>query len=172
MMFFTKAGVLMVAVAVPAAAASADDASDRVLAPFAACRALPDPAQRGLCYDRAYDGVRGELANGNVVISDAAHRRAEFGLRSVPARRSGSANAVARVPIGLNEIDSTIVATRPYGPDMFTFQLADGSVWRTADGGPDPQFARGTKVHLKKVLLGGILLQPEHGRELKVIRVR
>ena len=164
-MFFTKAAILMVAVAVPAVAAPADEASNRVLAPFAACRALPDPAQRGLCYDRAYDDVRGELANGNVVISDAAHRQAEFGLRSVTARRPSSA-------VGLNEIDSTIVSTRPYGPDMFTFQLADGSVWRTADGGSDPQFPRGTKVHLKRVILGGILLQPEHGRELKVIRVR
>ena len=171
-MFFTKAAALTVAVALPAVAAPADEASDRVLAPFAACRALPDPAQRGLCYDRAYDGVRGGLANGDIVISDAAHRQAAFGLPSATARRPGSARPGTPAPIGLNEIDSTIVATRPYGVDMFTFQLADGGVWRTADGGPDPRFPRGTKVHLKRVLLGGILLQPEHGRGLKVIRVR
>ena len=172
MMFFRKAASLMAALAVPAVAAPTDEASDRVLAPFAACRALADPAQRGLCYDRAYDGVRARLASGDVVISDTAHRQAEFGLRSVPAKRSGSAKAGAPVPIGLNEIDSTIVAIRPYGIDMFTFQLADGGVWRTADGGPDPRLASGTKVHLKRVLLGGILLQADHGREFKVIRVR
>ena len=171
-MVFTKVAAVMVAMAVPAVAAPADEASDRVLAPFAACRALPDPGQRGLCYDRAYDAVRGALANGDVVISDAAHRRAAFGLPSVTARRSGPASAAAPVPIGQNEIDSTIVATRPYGPDMFTFQLADGGVWRTADGGPDPQFPRGTKVHLKRTLFGGILLEPERGHALKVIRVR
>ena len=171
-MFDRKAAALMAAVAVPAVAAPADEASNRVLAPFAACRALPDPAQRGLCYDRAYDGIRAGLASGNVVISDAAHRQAEFGLRSVTAKRSGSAKAGAPVPIAVNEIDSSIVATRPYGVDMFAFQLADGGVWRTVDGGPDPQLPRGTKVHLKKALLGGILLQAEHGREFKVIRVR
>ena len=172
MMFLRKAVTLMAAVAVPAIAAPADEASDRVLAPFAACRALADPAQRGLCYDRAYDGVRAGLASGDVVISDAAHRQAEFGLRSVTPKRSASEKASARVPIALNEIDSTIVATRPYGVDMFTFQLADGGVWRTVDGGPDPQLPRGTKVHLKKALLGGISLQPEHGLEFKVVRVR
>ena len=172
MMFFTKAAASMVAIAVPAAAALPDETSDRVLAPLAACRALPDPAQRGLCYDRAYDGIRRDLASGNVVISDAAHRQAEFGLRRATTRRSRSANPGAPLPIGVDEIESTLVVTRPYGPDMFTFQLADGSVWRTADGGPDPQFPTGTKVHLKRVLLGGILLRPERGRELKVIRVR
>lgn len=171
-MLFRKAAPLMAAIAVPALAAPADDASDRVLAPFAACRALADPAQRGLCYDRAYDGVRAGLAKGDVMISDAAHRQAAFGLRSVTAKRSGSARDGATVPIGVTAIDSTIVATRPYGVDMFTFQLADGGVWRTADGGPDPQFPRGTKVHLKRASLGGILLQAEHGREFKVIRVR
>jgi hypothetical protein len=171
-MLFRKAAVLMVAVAVPAVAAPDDEASDRVLAPFATCRALPEPAQRGLCYDRAYDSIRAEMATGNVMISDAANRQAEFGLSSVRKRRSRPANASAPIPIAINGIDSTIVVTRPYGPDMFTFQLADGSVWRTADGGPDPQFPRGTKVHLKRVLLGGILLQPEHGHELKVIRIR
>ena len=172
MMLLRKAATLIAMVAVPAVAARADEASDRVLAPFAVCRALADPAQRGLCYDRAYDGVRARLAAGDVVISDAAHRQAEFGLRSVTPKRSGSAKAGAPVPIAINEIDSTIVATRPYGIDMFTFQLADGGVWRTVDGGPDPQFPRGTKVHLKKALLGGVLLQPEHGLEFKVIRVR
>lgn len=172
MMLFKMAAILVAALAVPAVAAPADDVSDRVLATFAACRALPDPAQRGLCYDRAYDGVRSRLASGDVVITDAAHRQAQFGLRSVTAKQSGSARAGAPVPIALNEIDSTIVATRPYGVDMFTFQLADGGVWRTADGGPDPQLARGTKVHLKRALLGGFLLQPEHGRGFKVIRVR
>ena len=171
-MFVRKATALIAAIALPAVAARADEVSDRVLAPFAACQRLAAPAPRGLCYDRAYEGVRARLASGYVVISDAAHRQAAFGLPSVAARRSGSAKGGAPVPIGINEIDSTIVATRPYGVYTFAFQLANGGVWRTVDGDPDPHFRPGTKVHLKRVLLGGILLQPEHGRGLKVIRVR
>ena len=171
-MLFKMIAALTVAVAAPAFAAPADEAVDPILAPFAACRAMPDPAQRGLCYDRAYDGMRAEMATGNVVITDAAHRQAQFGLPRGTVGRSGSTRSGGPVPMAVDAIDSTIVATRPYGPDMFVFQLADGSAWRTADGGTDPRYARGTKVHLKRVLLGGILLEPEHGRALKVIRVR
>lgn len=171
MMLYSKAAALIAVVVMPSVATAADRSADRVLAPFAACRALPDPAQRGLCYDQAYDGLRAGLASGDVVISDAEHRRAAFGLRGATPQ-SGPAKSGAPVPMGANEIDSTIVATRPYGPDMFVFQLADGGVWRMAEAGPDPQFPRGLKVHLKRVLMGGILLQPEHGREFKVIRVR
>ena len=171
-MRFEMTAILVAAVAAPASAAPPDATSNPILAPFAACRAMADPAQRGLCYDRAFDGIQAEIATGNVVITDAAHRQAEFGLARGTARRSGSARLGAPVPMAVDAIDSTIVATRPYGPDMFTFQLADGSMWRTADGGADPQYRPGTKVHLKRVLLGGILLTPERGRELKVVRVR
>ena len=171
-MLFRMTAALLVAVAVPAFAVPADETPNPVLAPFAACRAMPDPAQRGLCYDEAYDGIRAEIARGNVVITDAAHRQAEFGLPRRTPRPPGAARSGAPVPIGVDAIDTTIVATRPYGRDMFIFQLADGSVWRTAEGGADPRYPRGIKVHLKRVLLGGILLQPEHGREVKVVRVR
>lgn len=164
---------LAVTAAAPALAASADPASSRVLAPFAACRALPDPAQRGVCYDRAFDGLRGGVAAGDVVISDAVRRRAEFGLGSLTVKTAHPAKAAAvAVPIGVNEIDSTIVDTRPYGVDRFTFELADGALWRTTEGMSDPLLRKGTRIHLKRGILGSFLLQPERGRAFKVMRVR
>lgn len=184
-----KRAILLVAamtgMAAPVWAEEGGRAADRVLAPFLSCRQNRDVAARAACYDAALDTLQGQVGARQVVIVDhdqaVQDRRTLFGFgadhgaqppRPVkPARPVATARAAKPVSEELNEIDSTVASSQPYGYDQWVIRLATGAVWRTTESGLPIQPKPGAKVHIHRGVMNGYLLRVGSSRAVRAMRV-
>lgn len=133
-------------------AALADDTAMR------ACRTLTDSAARLGCYDRIELSAAAAVA---VAVPAAAAPAAPV---LTPQQAFGLAPAALAVqaPAKIDSIESTIVGTfAGWGPNT-RFTLANGQVWRVADGSEATLAPTlNQKVVIKRNFIGTIFLQVE-----------
>lgn len=131
-------------------AALADDTAMR------SCRALTDSAARLGCYDRI------ELSASATAPTAAAAPAAAAPAALTPQQAFGLAPAAMAVkaPAKIDSIESTIVGTfAGWGPNT-RFTLANGQVWRVADGSEATLTPTvNQKVVIKRNFIGTIFLQ-------------
>ena len=130
-------------------AALADDTAMR------ACRTLTDSAARLGCYDRI------ELS-ASATTSIAAAAPAAPVLTPQQAFGLAPAAMAVQAPAHIDSIESTIVGTfAGWGPNT-RFTLANGQVWRVADGSEATLTPTvNQKVVIKRNFIGTIFLQVE-----------
>ncbi len=125
-------------------AALADDTAMR------ACRAVADTQARLSCYDKI------ELAATPVAKPAAPVLTPQQSFGLAPAAMA------VQAPAKIDSIESTIVGTfAGWGPNT-RFTLANGQVWRVADGSEATLTpSTNTKVVIKRNFIGTIFLQVE-----------
>lgn len=165
-----RAGIAL-ALLLGAPALAAEDKgrpSDRALAPLVACRPIPDPKARALCYDAALDKLQQSVVDRNVVVMDREQVKANFGFGgSQPLPRSPAAKAQ---PIQIDEVESTITAVTSYGYDNWGIRIASGGLWRTTDSAlPFPPKV-GATIKIKRASLGGYVMYLGNNKTVRVLR--
>jgi hypothetical protein len=160
-----------------AAAAASGDAGDRVLKPFAACRAIAVPDARLACFDKAAASLEAAVAARDVRIVDRQEisraKRSLFGftLPKIALFGGGDKEPRQEEPES-TEIDTTIVSSRRVENDRVELILAEGDAkWRTTD----PMLftpRNGAKIHIRKGTLGNYFLSVAGERTVRGIRVR
>lgn len=142
--------------------------SDRALAPLVACRPIPDPRARALCYDAALDKLQQSVADRNVVVMDREQVKANFGFGGTqPLPKSPAAKAQ---PIQVDEVESTITSVTSYGYDNWGIRIASGGLWRTTDSAlPFPPKV-GATIRIKRASLGGYVMYLGNNKAVRVIR--
>lgn len=130
--------------------ALADDTAMR------ACRTLTDSAARLGCYDRI------ELSASATAPIAAAAAPAAPALTPQQAFGLAPAAMAVQAPAKIDSIESTIVGTfAGWGPNT-RFTLANGQVWRVADGSEATLTPTvNQKVVIKRNFIGTIFLQVE-----------
>jgi hypothetical protein len=165
-------------VGVPASVIAQDPgkASDRALAPFVACRQIPDVRARALCYDNALDRLQHSVAGREVVIVDKQQatedRKSLFGLNAAlqMTEPQHKRDRRAREP-EVNAIDSTVTAARRSGIDHWTIRLATGAIWRTLEPGITSPPAIGDVVQIRRDALGKFMMRVGRSRSMRSMRV-
>ena len=152
-------------------------ASDRALAPFVACRQVPDVRARALCYDNALDKLQNSVAGREVVIVDKQQanedRKSLFGFspgRGMPEPRAPRASG-RQVAADVEKIDSTVVSAHQSGYDRWTIRLATGANWRTLEPGIVTAPKSGEEVHIRRGSLGSFTMRIGKGRAMRAMRV-
>jgi hypothetical protein len=162
-------------VGVPASVIAQDSgkASDRALAPFVACRQIPDVRARALCYDNALDRLQHSVAGREVVIVDKQQanedRKSLFGFNA--ANRMPAARAVRPADAEVAAIDSTVSGARQSGYDRWDIRLANGAIWRTLEAGIIVAPKNGEEVHIRRGALGSFMIRIGKSRAMRAIRV-
>ena len=169
---------LVAVVPASVAAQNSGKASDRALAPFVACRQVPDVRARALCYDNALDKLQHSVAGREVVIVDKQQanedRKSLFGFspgHGMPEPRAPRAAAGRSTDADVDKIDSTVVSARQSGYDRWTIRLATGANWRTLEPGIVTSPKSGEEVHIRRGALGSFTMRIGKGRAMRAMRV-
>ncbi|WP_419814258.1 hypothetical protein [Glacieibacterium sp.] len=168
---------LVLTMSVGAEAATSPSASDRVLQPFADCRAIGAPDARLACFDKAAASLEAAVAARDVRIVDRQEigrvKRSLFGF-ALPrvALFDGGDRKTGRDEPDFTEIDTTIASARRVENDRIELQLADEDArWRTTE--PMSFTPRnGAKIHIRKGALGNYFLSIAGERTVRGMRVR
>jgi hypothetical protein len=164
------------AAAVPASVTAQDPgkASDRALAPFVACRQVPDARARALCYDTALDKLQHSISGREVVIVDKQQanedRKSLFGLNAALQMTEPKRDRRAREP-EVSAIDSTVTAARRSGLAHWTIRLATGAIWRTLEPGIRSAPTNGDVVQIRRDPLGKFMMRVGRSRAMRAMRV-
>lgn len=165
------------------------------LAPFLACAAKADDAERLACYDAAAASVSAEAralaaerararrAAEQARAEEAARRAAEeaaraaaaqvdrFGRESLPAGRGEPGAAPAAAP--LERLSARVGEALLDQRGRTVFLLENGQMWRQTEGTLLPPVRPGDAVEIARSALGGYrLLLPRVRRSVPVVRVR
>lgn len=166
----TTAAMLAACIASPALAAKAPPPRAEAYQQVLDCRALKADAERLACYDAAAGRMDAAEARGDIVVIDraqasAAHREA-FGLQ-LP-----SLDFVTKAlkPDEVNTLTGTVRAARADVNGNWTIGLDGGAVWRQISGqlmrAPKP----GSKVSIRKGMIGSYLMNVDDQPSIKVHR--
>ncbi len=164
------------------------------LAPFLACAAKADDAERLACYDAAAASVSAEAralaaerararrAAEEAQAEEAARRASQeaaraaaaqadrFGRESLPAGR-GEPAAAAAAP--LERLSARVGEALLDQRGRTVFLLENGQMWRQTEGTLLPPVRPGDSVEIARSALGGYrLLLPRVRRSVPVVRVR
>ncbi|HEX8486460.1 hypothetical protein [Sphingomonas sp.] len=159
------------AAAVPAAVADSD--SSKAFDVVTACRAITEPSERLACFDRTIAAFADARSKGDVVVVDRARvverKRARFGLAMETDDLFGG-GAEDRAT-AVRQLDTTIRSVSPGRGDLWTMELANGSVWRAVEAlrfPPKP----GQTIRLVTAPLGGFRASVGGRSSVLVKRVR
>lgn len=123
------------------------------------CRGLADDAARLACYDKAAASLGEAQMKGEIVVIDraqaeAAHKEA-FGL-SLP---SLSFVTGALRPDEVDRVEGAVRAARVDASGYWTLELEDGAVWRQIDGILLRPPRAGSKVSIRRAMLGSFMIK-------------
>lgn len=163
------------AVTLLAAAAHAQDNSKRpkVLEEIFECRKVADPGQRLACFEAAASKMEEAEQQGDVVVVDREQaqqaRRRAFGLPLPNITLFGKRDTGPEI----TQIDSVVKRTWRSPRGYWWFQLDDGSVWRQINSYLIPRDPHpGSKVHVRKAMLGSYFMKVDRQQPVRVHRVR
>jgi hypothetical protein len=153
--------LLLLATAAPAAAADkAAKARAAALDSLAACRAIPEDAQRLACYDKAAGVFDEAEKKGDIVVVDRAQvrevKRQTFGFNFDTLSKVFDGGEKAEQ---IDRVEATIADIRNDGYGKLVFVTAEGQTWRQIDGElwGDPK--KGQKVEIKRATLGSFMMK-------------
>lgn len=155
--------------------ASAQTAASRpaLLESLLACRALPAAEARLDCFDRAAAAFDEAEQQGEVTVIDRAQARETrtrlFGLDLDTAAVFGR----LRQDDPVSAIETTLTSARQDGRGQWTFNLADGSIWRQIDmEAVTTRPAPGVAVRIRQGAVGSYLLSVGGARSVRARRER
>lgn len=156
------------------ASAEMQEDKTRTVDELIACRAVRDDAGRLACFDRATEKLAGARASGELMVMDrkvvVARKQQRFGLTTPTGEMFGGGAADQATEV--RQLDSKVVAVIPakaYG--RYDIQLANGSVWQTAETMSFPP-KTGAEVTIKEGALGSYRLSVAGGRSVLAKRIR
>lgn len=171
-----RAGLIIAAMAVGTAASAAPTAPSlpTELQGLVSCRAMMDNAARLACYDAATAHLEAAVNKHDVLVLNRddmkATRRGLFGF-TLPKTslfgRSGVDSSRDDVP----EIDATAAAVSSLGHGMWRMHLDDGALWETTEAVEWDGPHTGSKIHLKRGLLGNYFMTIDGARPVRARRV-
>ncbi len=139
-----------------------------------ACRQVADTGARLACYDGAVDALSQATAAGTLVVVDREDvrrtRRNLFGFSLPKLPFFSGDRSQDEVP---EEIEATVRSASPFGYQRWRLDLGDNGTWQTTE----PQTAQslpraGTKLKIKKGILGAYRITIGSGRPIAAMRVR
>lgn len=138
-----------------------------------ACRAIATETDRLACFDQATAAFEMAEREGEVAVIDRAQadqtRRRLFGLNLDGAALFGN----LREGQAVSAIETSLTRARQGGRGAWTFELADGSVWRQVDDEPvNARPTPGDAVRVRQAALGSYLLSVDGERSVRVRRER
>ena len=134
------------------------------------CRAITDPGQRLVCYDRSVATIEEARVSGDLIIADKSEikeaKRGLFGFSLPRLKLFGDSDAVDR-------IDTTLVGAKQYAYGQWQFTVDGGAVWSQTDTEalyvtPKP----GAKVTIKRAAMGSFMLKIGTTPAVRVRRVQ
>ena len=154
------------AASLSAAPAVAQDASQRILDTFGACRSVQGTDARLACFEQAYDGFAAQVKTKAVRVIDkkeiATTKRSLFGFSLPKIALFGGGTDGGKTNDDepeFTQIDSTVASVRPIASGRIEFSLAEqgGAVWHSTDPVPFPPKV-GDKIHIKRGALGNYFI--------------
>jgi hypothetical protein len=171
---FVAVGAFAAAALLAAAAHAQDDQKrPQVLEEIFECRKVVDPSQRLACFEAAASKMEEAEQQGDVVVVDREQaqqaRRRAFGFSMPNITIFGKKDTGPEI----TEIHATVQRTWRSPRGYWWFQLDDGSVWKQIDGYRIPKEPRaGSKVHVKKGMIGNFFIKVDGQQQVRVSRVR
>lgn len=161
--YVAAAAAVAMAAAPPA---QAQDASQRILDTFGACRAVQGTDARLACFEHAYDGFASEVKAKTVRIVDKKDitkvKRSLFGFALPKIALFGGGDDGAKSgdeEPEFSEIDSAIGSIHGIASGRVEFTLAEegSALWRSTDPVNFPP-KPGDKIHIKRGALGNYFI--------------
>lgn len=163
------AGLLLVALATPAAAQTAD--TPESLQQVYACAQISGEAERLACYDAAVGRMREAQTRGDLVAVDRVQAqeigRDSFGFSLPSVTRMLGINDSENMPDRM-EFEVAQVNFRRDGKVALT--MTNGQVWEQVDGAPPRRIRAGIPVTVRRAAMGSFLMTLPSGPALRVRR--
>lgn len=172
------AAAAMMMIGLPAvvdAAMTQPASGERVLKPFAECRAIAAPDARLACFDKAAASLEAAVKAKDVTIVDRQDvrkaRRSLFGFTLPNLDLFGGGRAEDKDE-AFTEINTTVATARPGNGGRVEIRLADegNAVWQVIDPMPFPP-KPGVKIRIRQGTLGNYFLAVG-GRSYRGVRLR
>ncbi len=157
------------------AATTQAGSGERILKPFADCRAIAAPEARLACFDKAAAALEAAVEAKDVTIVDRQDvrkaRRSLFGFTLPNLDLFGGGRPEDKNE-AFTEINTTVASARPGNGGRVEIRLADedNAVWQVIDPMPFPPKA-GAKIRIRQGTLGNYFLAVE-GRSYRGMRLR
>lgn len=167
----TMTAAIVLGGAQPVSAQDAQAARPALLQGLLACRQISATEARLACFDAAAAAFETAEREGEVTVIDQARARETrarlFGLSLGSANLFGNLRQDAPV----EAIETTVVSARQDSRGQWTFNLADGSIWRQID---DERVAGrtgpGASVRIRQGAMGSYLLSVSGSRSVRARR--
>lgn len=161
----------LLAAAAPAATRAKDTPASPLITALTACKAETDDARRLACYDKAAGALATATAKGEIAVVDREDvrktRRSLFGFTLPKLPFFSDDDSAKDTP---TEIETTAASVRAEGFGKFQVTMADGAVWRTTEvSRRDPR--PGSKIRLKKGLMGGYMMNIDGATAVRASRI-
>jgi hypothetical protein len=141
---------------------------------LADCRAITDNGARLACYDAATAHLETAVSKHDVVVLNRedmrATRRGLFGF-TLPKTSLFGRTGPDSEKDDVAEIDATVTSASSLGYGIWRIRLDDGAVWETTEAVDWRDPRPGSKIHLKRGLLGNYFMTIESGRAVRSRRV-
>lgn len=152
------------------ATASDPDGKSSLQTAFSTCRSIIEDDRRLACFDEAARALDDATASGELVVMDRSQvRQARLRMFGYGANLGSFLGGTDQDRIGA--IETTLTVARESGRGEWTFELADGSIWRQTDNErlrASPR--RGQTVRVREGALGSFLLSLDGTRSVRVRR--
>jgi hypothetical protein len=166
---------LLAAASLLATGAHAQDEAKRpkVLEEIFECRQVKDPSQRLACFEAAAAKMEEAETQGDVVVVDReqaqAARKKAFGLSMPNITLFGKKETGPDV----TELNASVIRAWRSPRGYWWFQLDNGGVWKQIDTYSMPRDPKpGSKVFIRKVLMGSYFCKVDGQQPIRVHRVR
>ncbi|MDB5702156.1 MAG: hypothetical protein JWL66_2355 [Sphingomonadales bacterium] len=122
------------------------------------CRSIANPSERLLCYDKAADKLKLAEVAGDIVVIDREQirktRKGLFGF-NIPRIPFLSSNGDDRAQQAQDaQLETIITARRSLGYNLWRLTLAEGGTWETTDANVHLDPTVGSKIVIKRGILG------------------
>jgi hypothetical protein len=145
------------------------------LAGLQACRAIEETSARLSCYDKEVAGLKLAEAAGDIVVIDREQvhktRKGLFGFTvpKIPFLNGSRGNKEEQAEEA--QIETTVTTARSFGYNLWRLTLAEGGTWETTDANARLDPRSGSKILIKRGMLGNYTAKIDEIPQTRVRRV-